>query len=99
MATKPKKTICPISRAEFLEKAKALSISIDGQAMQAPPREFSTGSLGWNLNSKQTMDIGGQQIMVQIGMNVTLVGSKDLPGKKEAPADAGAGTGGDSPAE
>lgn len=88
MATKPKKTICPISRAEFLEKAKALSITIDGAPMQAPPREFSTGSLGWNLNSKQTMEIGGQQVMVQIGMNVTLVGSKDLPGRKEPAAES-----------
>lgn len=79
--TKPKKTICPISRAEFLDKAKTLAITIDGVAMQAPPREFSTGSLGWNLNNKTTMDIGGTTVTVQIGMNVTLVGSKDLPGR------------------
>lgn len=86
---KPKKTICPLSRPEFLEKAKALAITIDGVAMQAPPREFSTGSLGWNLNNKTTMDIGGTSVMVQIGMNVTLVGSKDLPGRKPAEGEAG----------
>lgn len=90
MPPKPKKTVCPISRVEFMEKAKTLAITIDGVAMQAPPREFSTGSLGWNLNNKTTMEIGGQTVTVQIGMNVTLVGSKDLPGRAVAPeAEAG----------
>jgi len=81
MTTKSKKTVCPISRAEFLEKAQPMSITINDQAMQAPPREFSTGSLGWNLNSKTTMNIGGVPVTVQIGMNVTVVGSKELPGR------------------
>lgn len=81
MPAKPKKTVCPISRSEFLAKAQPLNINIDNMALQAPPREFSTGSLGWNLNSKTTMDVGGTKVTVQIGMNVTLVGSKDLPGR------------------
>ena len=81
MAAKPKKTICPVTRVDFLSQAKPLAITIDGVAMSAPPREFSTGSLGWNLNSKTTMDIGGTSVTVQIGMNVTVVGSKDLPGR------------------
>ena len=71
-----------------MDKAKALAITIDGVAMQAPPREFSTGSLGWNLNSKTTMDIGGVPVTVQIGMNVTLVGSKDLPGRAAPSSEA-----------
>ena len=82
MSSKPKKTICPLTRPEFLEKAKPINVTIDTMALQAPPREFSTGSLGWNLNSKTTMDIGGTPVTVQIGMNITLVGSKDLPGRK-----------------
>jgi hypothetical protein len=84
VATKPKKTVCPLTREEFREKAQPLSITIDGQQMTAPPREFSTGSLGWNLNSKQQMMIGGVSVTVQIGMNVTLVGSKELPGRAAA---------------
>lgn len=83
MATKPKKTVCPITRAEFLEKAQPVNVTINDAPMTAPPREFSTGSLGWNLNSKTTMNIGGTPVVVQIGMNITLVGSKELPGKKE----------------
>jgi hypothetical protein len=98
MASKPKKTTCPITRAEFREKAQPINISIDNVPMQAPPREFSTGSLGWNLNSKTTMNIGGTPVTVQIGMNITLVGSKDLPGKAEAPAPEGSGDGDDATA-
>jgi hypothetical protein len=85
MATKPKKTVCPVTRPEFKDHAKPVNVTIgDMPVMTAPPREFSTGSLGWNLNSKTTMDIGGKQVTVQIGMNITLVGSKELPGRTEA---------------
>jgi hypothetical protein len=96
MASKPKKTTCPITRAEFREKAQPINITIDNAPMTAPPREFSTGSLGWNLNSKTTMNIGGTPVTVQIGMNITLVGSKDLPGRAEQPASDDAGEGGDA---
>lgn len=95
---KPKKTICPMTRVEFREKAQPIAITIGNMPMQAPPREFSTGSLGWNLNNKTTMDIGGTQVMVQIGMNITLVGSKELPGRAEPAADAQAESGEPSPA-
>ena len=83
MSSKSKKTVCPITRAEFLEQAQTLSITILEQTMQAPPREFSTGSLGWNVNNKTVIDIAGKKVTVQIGLNVTLVGSKELPGRAE----------------
>ncbi len=47
--------------------------------MMAEVKEFSTGSLGWYLNGKTMIDVGGKQVSVQIGMNLTIVGSKDLP--------------------
>ena len=74
-----KKTNCPISRAEFRSHAKPLTIRIGDREYQASPKEFSTGSLGWNVNDKITLDIGGKPVTVQIGMNLTVVGSKDLP--------------------
>lgn len=85
--TKPKKTICPMSREEFREKAKAMTVVINGVTLTAPAREFSTGSLGWYLNGKQPVDIDGTEVLVQIGLNLTIVGSKDLPGKAEAKAE------------
>jgi hypothetical protein len=75
-----KKTVCPISRSEFWQKAEDLKVSINGQDfIFAEKKGFSTGSLGWYLNGKTTVDIGGKRVAVQIGLNLTIVGSKELP--------------------
>ena len=85
-----KKTTCPISRSEFLAHAKPVSVIINGKEYQAVPKEFSTGSLGWNINDKVNVENGGKLVTVQVGMNLTVVGSKDLPrdaGAPKAPSD------------
>ncbi len=74
-----KKTSCPISRADFRGKAKPLIVTINNVPLQAEVKEFSTGSLGWYLNGKTTVDVGGTPVAVQIGLNLTIVGSKELP--------------------
>ena len=73
------KTACPINRSEFRAKAKPVTVTINNVPMQAMVKEFSTGSLGWYLNGKTTIDVGGTPVAVQIGMNLTIVGSKELP--------------------
>jgi hypothetical protein len=74
------KTTCPLTRPEFLAKAKPVQVAInEGPPLVAEVREFSTGSLGWYLNGKTTIDVGGTRVTVQIGMNLTVVGSKELP--------------------
>ncbi len=78
------KTTCPVSRKQFKDAAKPIEVIIDGQKFIADPREFSTGSLGWNINGKITLVVGDARVSVQVGMNLTLVGSKELP--KDAPA-------------
>ena len=83
-----KKTSCPISRTEFTEHAKPVSVKIGDKDYTAIPKEFSTGSLGWNINDKVTIDIGGKLVTVQIGMNLTVVGSKELPPAPGTPAAA-----------
>lgn len=74
------KTTCPITREQFA-KAATVHIQIDGghgnQSYVAMPKEFSTGSLGWNLNEKSVVTIDGVACKVQIGLNVTVIGSKD----------------------
>jgi len=47
--------------------------------MMAEVKEFSTGSLGWNINAKTTIDVDGTSVPVQIGLNLTIIGSKELP--------------------
>ena len=74
-----KKTVCAITRAQFRANAQPTSVTIAGTPLVAPVKEFSTGSLGWYLNGKTTISIGGTPVTVQIGMNMTIVGSKDLP--------------------
>jgi hypothetical protein len=74
-----KKTICPISRADFSAKAKPVMIKINDEEIQVPVKLFSTGSLGWYLNRKIDIDVGGVKVPVQIGLNLTIVGSKELP--------------------
>lgn len=73
----PPKTSCPVTAAQFAEKAAPLKITINGQDMLAEVKQFSTGSFGWYLNGKTVIEIDGKAVSVQIGMNMTVVGSKD----------------------
>jgi hypothetical protein len=81
-----KKTTCPITRAQFRTKAKPVKVVIEGKEQDAEVKEFSTGSLGWYLNSKITLQVDGVNVPVQIGLNLTIVGSKELPDDAPAPA-------------
>ena len=81
-----KKTSCPVTRADFREKAKPVLVNINGVPLQADVKEFSTGSLGWYLNGKTSLTVGGKSVPVQIGLNLTIVGSKDLPPDEEKSA-------------
>jgi hypothetical protein len=74
-----KKTVCPISRADFSAKAKPVTIKINDEEIAVPVKIFSTGSLGWYLNRKIEIDVGGVKVPVQVGLNLTIVGSKELP--------------------
>lgn len=74
------KSSCPITREEFRAGAKAIKVVIGESAQLAEVKEFATGSLGWYLNGKMTIEIDGKAVSVQIGMNLTIVGSKELPG-------------------
>ncbi len=73
----PSKTTCPVSLTQFTEKAEPLKVTINGQDMLAEVKQFSTGSFGWYMNGKTVISIDGKAVSVQIGMNMTIVGSKD----------------------
>ena len=94
MKTKPavKKTVCPVSKEAFLASAPTLTLLVrlpDGTTRDlgaVAPREFSTGSFGWNVNAKTVVEVGGQAVSVQVGANLTVVGSKDAPASGGVPA-------------
>jgi hypothetical protein len=71
------KSPCPVSLSQFLEKAEPLKVVINGQEMLAEVKSFSTGSFGWYINGKTTVTVDGKPVSVQIGMNLTVVGSKE----------------------
>lgn len=68
-----------IDRAEFAHNAQPVELVINGIPMLAQVKEFSTGSLGWFLNAKTSLKVGDKLVPVQVGVNLTIVGSKDLP--------------------
>lgn len=70
-------TTCPISRAEFRKSAEPVKVVVNGVEMTAEVKEFKTGSFGWYLNSKATVEVAGKPVTVQVGANLTVVGSKD----------------------
>ena len=71
------KSPCPLSQAQFLAKAEPMKVTIHGSEMLAEVKAFSTGSFGWYLNGKIVVPIDGKNVSVQIGMNLTVVGSKE----------------------
>jgi hypothetical protein len=74
-----KKTTCPISRADFRAKAKPITVTIGNISQMAEVKEFSTGSLGWYVNGRTTIEIDGQHLPVLINASLVIVGSKELP--------------------
>jgi hypothetical protein len=66
-----------MSKTQFLEKAEAVKITIGNVEIVADKREFSTGSFGWYHNGKTTITVDGKPLAVQVGLNLTVVGSKD----------------------
>lgn len=80
------KTTLALTRDQFRAHAQPVVVVINGKEFKVPRKEFSTGSLGWYLNEKMDVTIDGVDVKVQIGLNLTIVGSKELPGA--APAEA-----------
>ncbi len=74
-----RKTTCPVTREEFGEHAQPVMVTIAGAPTVAGVKEFSTGSLGWYVNGKTVIQINGKPVTVQVGLNLTIVGSKELP--------------------
>jgi hypothetical protein len=68
-----------VSREEFRAKARAIQVKVGEGALVAGVKEFSTGSLGFYASQKVPMMIGDKEVLAQVQVTVTLVGSKDLP--------------------
>ncbi len=71
------KSPCPISKTQFLEKAESVKLTIGNAELVADKREFSTGSVGGYYHGPTTVTVDGKPLSVQVGLNLTVVGSKE----------------------
>jgi hypothetical protein len=71
--------ICPVTRDEFHGNAKAMSCKIGDVLMNAGPREFSTGTLGWYGKGDSQLSVGDKDVDVTIQISVFVKKSKQLP--------------------
>ena len=69
---------CKVTRQQFRSDAQPVQVILNGVPLQAFPKEFKTGSLGWFVNGKMSVTVGGVPVTVQVGVNLTIVGSKEV---------------------
>ena len=71
-----------ISRSQLLATlAPSIKVTIAGVEHTAHLRVFSTGSVGYNVSAKlPAMDRDGKPtgLKLQVGLNITVIGSKDM---------------------
>lgn len=72
-----KKTECPIGPVEFMAEAKSIPLDELFKGEKALPHDFSTRSFGWRYGEKKTVTVNGKDLRVQIGLNITVIGSKE----------------------
>lgn len=70
---------CPISKNDFLESAEEILMVINDKPVEMRPKQFSTGSFGWNASTRMHVTVGGIPLTVQMSSNVTVLKSKDAP--------------------
>lgn len=73
------KTVCPVTRKEFLDNAKPLAAVIEGSTYLALPKQFSTGSVGFFHQGKIPVTINGKTVTMTMQVSLQAVGSKELP--------------------
>jgi hypothetical protein len=67
-----------MTKKEFTSTAKPLSVTVEGQILQAIAKKFSTGSVGWFLSGKVNVQLPNGDIeKLQVGGNLVIVGSKE----------------------
>lgn len=77
------KAVCPVTRGEFLEKAERLVVKIGDDEMKLTPKQFAASdkgsSLGWGYQGSVSVQVNGKWVDAQVGLNITIKGSKELP--------------------
>mmetsp|Transcript_38450 Transcript_38450/g.46388 ORF Transcript_38450/g.46388 Transcript_38450/m.46388 type:complete len:182 (+) Transcript_38450:567-1112(+) len=72
-----KKQANMMTATEFQEIAPELKTEIFGAEITGPARSFTSGNRGWYAGGKKMIKVAGKDLWVQIGLNVTVIGSKE----------------------
>mmetsp|Transcript_10218 Transcript_10218/g.16464 ORF Transcript_10218/g.16464 Transcript_10218/m.16464 type:complete len:137 (-) Transcript_10218:24-434(-) len=73
----PKDQKSCMTKEEFIEAAKELRFELEGSKFSGDARAFSSGSSGWYLGGKIPIIVNGKTLWCQVGMNVSVLGSKE----------------------
>src|SRR5882672_9286920 len=68
-----------LSREEFARNGGTVVVEIGGHKFLAEATTFSTKSLGWKLNGSYLTTVNGVAVKVQVGLNLTIANTKQLP--------------------
>ena len=69
-----------MKKSDFVAKAKPLAVHINGMPLEAKPRKFKTGSVGYYVSGKVSITLPDGTIgKLQVGGNITVCGSKEWP--------------------
>lgn len=83
MAKSSEPKIPSVSLSELQAGGPILLVArVGGQEVQlgyAEPRNFSTGSYGYNLSGKVNLPTGNKLAKLQMSINITVVNSKEAP--------------------
>jgi hypothetical protein len=70
-----------MTREQFGQSAKPVSVLIGESPIFAVPKRFSTGSVGWNANGKMQIVVNGEALEIQVGVNLIVINTKNQPSK------------------
>jgi uncharacterized Zn-finger protein len=72
----PEKTTPAVTNEEFKAKAQPITVKIGDTPLVCDAREFASGSVGWYAGGKVHVEVDGKLVKCQVGLNITVVGSK-----------------------
>jgi hypothetical protein len=66
-----------MTKKQFVSTARPVSVTVAGQTLEATPKEFATGSVGFHVNGKVTLQLpSGETVRLQVNGNLVVVGSR-----------------------
>ncbi len=67
------------TRPYFAAKAAVMRVFLGDIPIEAKPKMFKTGSLGWHAQAKKQLAVGDARVWCQVSVQVTVIGSSALP--------------------